>query len=161
MKKGQGQEAPLTACGPTSGSRRGHPAWHAPLPRPRPSAATTACSPHLPELPGAIIDFAWGGILTRSYYVCRHVSPGETNPWLPKGIPPPVSPAFLLLSSQIQEVTFVSFQLSLSPFLSQRPAERKGKPPHTETSRREKQAPCPAGSPQHPTTCPGSTCPAP
>lgn len=68
------------------------------------------------------------------------MSLGETNPWLPKGIPPPVSPAFLLLSSEIQEVTFISFQLSLSPFLIQRPAERKSKPPHTENSSSEKQA---------------------
>ena len=60
-EKGQGQEAPLTACRCSSGSGCGHLPWHAPLPRPRLSAATTAGSHHPPGLPRAIIDFALGG----------------------------------------------------------------------------------------------------
>lgn len=42
---------------------------------------------HLPELPRAIIDFAWGGIVSGSYYVCHHVSLGGTNPWLSPSLP--------------------------------------------------------------------------
>lgn len=123
-----------------------------PLPRPGPSAATTACSQHLSERPRAIIDFAWGGILTRSYYIGHHVSLGQTNPWLPKGIPRLVSSAFLWLC-QIQEVTNISFQLSSSPLLSQRSSESAGKPSHTESAVRTG----PHGTPARQ----GSRCPAP
>lgn len=57
-----------------------------------------------------------------------------------------------------RKLTVSCFHLSLSPCLTQTPAERNGKPPHTENLCCEKQAP---GSPQDPTTHPGSRCPDP
>lgn len=100
------------------------------------------------------------------------MSLGEANPWLPKGIPPPVFLAFLLLLSQIQEVSVNQFPAFLKAFPQPETCREKRQTSlqqggsWTMSLRRARavktQAPRPVLlPPQDPATRPGCRCPAP